>query len=290
MIAIDLGAAMRIGFVAASAPAVGAVLLLAIARLTGADWAPLRAWARLAWLAAPAALLLGVAQSAVPPPAHLATWMHPVFVAGRAVVAAGLLGWAGLRLADGAGETFAGVTLALYAAFVTPIASDWLLGGAPGHPASAIGMMLFVQQVGAACALVLLTGGGERLRDDLAKLMVAAALGLGYLVYMDYLIVWFGNLPEHVGFYVVRSTDGQAVLVWLTLTIGLAAPVALLAPRRVAVRQRAAGACVLAGLILFDAWWIDGGAVGLIGGAALAALLVAIAWRVGAGVEGRAHG
>ena len=289
MIALDLAGAIRIAFVAASAPAFGAVLLLAIARLTGADWSPLRPYARLAWAAAPAVLLLGVAQAAVPPPAHLATWMHPLFVAARGALAAGLLGWAGLRLAGGAGETFAGVTLALYAACVTPVASDWLLGGVPGHPVSAVGMMLFVQQVAAACALLLLVGGGgERLRDDLAKLMIAAALGLGYLAYMDYLIVWFGNLPEHVGFYVARSAPGQAVLVWLTLAIGLAAPVALLAPRRVAVRQRAAGACVLAALLLFDAWWIGGGVVGLIGGAALAAMLVAIAWRVGA--RRRMHG
>lgn len=291
MIAEAFAAALRIGFVAASAPAFGAVLLLAIARLTGADWSPLRPWARLAWLAAPVALLLGVAQAAIAPPAHLAIWMHPLFVAVRAAGAAALLGWAGLRLAGGAGRTFAGVTLALYAALVTPIASDWLLGGVPGHPVSAVGMMLFVVQVAAACALLLLAGGGgEPMRGDLAKLMIAAALGLGYLCYMDYLIVWFGNLPAHVGFYVTRSTPGQAMLVWLTLVVGLAVPIALLAPRRSADRQRWAGASVLAGLILFMAWWIGGGIVGLFGGAVLTGLLAAVAPRVGIGAKERLHG
>ena len=281
MIATDLAAALRIGFVVASAPAFGAVLLLAIARLTGADWSALRPWARLAWLAAPATLLLGLAQVAAAPPAHLGLWMHPLFVTARGVLAAGALGWAGQRLADGAGPTFAGVTLALYAALVTPVGSDWLLGGVPGHPVSAIGMMLFVQQVAAGCALALLASGGdERMRDDLAKLMIAAALALAYLAYMDYLIVWFGNLPEHVGFYVARSTPGQAALVWLVLLIGLVAPVALLAPRRVAVRQRAAGVCVLAGLLLFENWWIGGGILGLLAGATLAILPAAVARRV----------
>ena len=42
----------------------------------------------------------------------------------------------------------------------------------------------------------------------MSKLMVAAALGLGYLAYMDYLILWSATCPAKIGFYVTR--DGLA--------------------------------------------------------------------------------
>jgi hypothetical protein len=229
---ILLAAVWRTLFLTASAPAIGAVLLLAIARVTGARWDEVRLPPIAMRLTIVGAALLGLAQVASPPPPHLALWMAPWFVGIRAVLAAALLAFAGARMAAGASTTFAAVTLALYAAVVTPLASDWMLGQVAGHSVSAAGMMLVTEQIGGACALALLLRRGDaRLRGDMAGLMIAAMLGLSYLAFMDYLIVWFGNLPARVGFYLVRDTPGQAVLVWLALSAGLAAPIALLALR-----------------------------------------------------------
>ena len=272
-----LAPAWRILFLTASAPAIGAVLLLAIARVTGARWDAV-VWPPLAMrLVIVGAALLGIAQLASVVPPHLALWMNPLLVGVRAVLAAGLLAFAGVRIAGGAGVTFAAVTLALYAAVVTPIASDWLLGQQPGHSVSAAGMMLFVEQIAAACALVLLLARGEaRFRSDMAKLMIAAALGLGYLAFMDYLIVWFGNLPTRVGFYVARSGPGAAMLVWVALIAGLALPIAALSLRGEA-GQRLAGAGVLLALFAFNAWWVGGGLAGLV--VALAGVAI-VAWVI----------
>jgi len=270
-----LADAYRIAFLLLAAPAIGGVLLAAIGRVTGADWRAALLPPLAMRLVIVGAGGLGLAQAAHPAPHHLAVWMHPAAVGARAILFAGLLAFAGARLARGATRTFAAVTLALYAAVVTPVASDWLLGQDPGHAVSAAGMMLFVWQIAAATALVLLRRAGDgRFRGDMAKLTVAAALGLGYLAYMDYLILWFGNLPSRVGFYAARNGWAGGAAVWSALLLGLALPIAVLATRRDA---RIAGSSVLLALAAFAMWWIGGGMAGLVAGLAAVATAIFLA-------------
>jgi hypothetical protein len=252
-----LAAGWRIAFLTAAAPVLGGVLLLAIARLTGARWEGYAAPARLAPTLA-LALGAGVTGFATArAPEHLALWMAPIAVTARGIAAGLALAWASRRLRRGAARTVAAVTLAVYAALATPVAADWMLGQAPGHPVSAIGMMLTTEAIASASAFALVAGlAGERTRADLSRLAVAATLGLSYLAFMDYLIVWYGNLPARVGFYLERD---RAVLVWAALAFGLGAPVALFSLGR----QRAGGAAMLAGAFLFNAWWVGGGLAAL---------------------------
>lgn len=255
-----LGLALRLAFVLASAAPIGAVLLLAIARLTGADWPSVAAPPRVLPLFVPVAFVVMLSATGAALPAHLATWEHPLFVAVRAALTVAALAWAGARLRGGAGETFAGLTLALYAALVTPIAADWLLPAWPGHPVSAIGMMLFLLQFAAACAVGALRGEA-RARRDLALLMIAALLGLCYLGFVDYLVTWYGNLPARVPFHLAKSG-------WLALAaivIGVGGTIGAVASRR----EPLAALLGLAGLALFALWWVGAGiAVALIAAAA----------------------
>ena len=280
----------RVAFLVASAPVLGAAVLLLIARLTAARWAALAPVAAAAPVVAAAAVGIGVIQLAAPPPAHLGLWQHPVCVAIRAVIVAGGLAWAQARLRRGAGATFAAIALALYAVVVTPVASDWLLGGSAGHAVSAAGMMLVAEQVGGACALVLVAGPGDaRFRRDMLKLLIAAALGLSYLIYMDFLIVWYADLPAKVVWYVDRSAPLDVVAVAAALVAGLVVP--MVAPGLVGGRRGevAAGAGALVGLAVIDLWWVGLDLVALIAalaaGAALA--LVAAGWQ-GRRADGRA--
>lgn len=285
-IASVLAAAWRVLFLTASAPLIGGVLLAAIGRVTGARWTDALAPPAATRLVIVGAAVLGFAQMATPLPPHLALWMNPGLVGVRAVIACGMLAFAGVRLAGGASVTFAAVMLALYAALVTPVAMDWLLGEVPGHTVSSAGMMLFVEQIAGACALVLVLGRGDaRFRADMAKLMVAAALGLGYLIFMDYLILWFGNLPSRVGFYVARSSPWGAVAVWVALIAGLATPVALLMLRPERSGEQAAGVAVLIALFVTNGWWVGGGVAAWLSAAAGLALIAA-----GVGWWSRAHG
>ncbi|WP_374944137.1 hypothetical protein [Sphingomonas sp.] len=262
---LTLAMAWRIAFATAAAPVFGAVLLLAIKRLTGAAWEGVGAPARFAPALAPAGALLGLAQLAVPAPDHLAGWMAPWSVALRGVAIGALLAFSAWRLRNGVSTTAAGVTLALVAFAITPVADDWLLGGAPGHPVSAIGMMLAVEAIGAAAAVSLAVGRTTpRTRADMGKLGVTAAIGLAYLAFMDYLITWYGNLPERVGFYVARAEPAGVALCWAALVVGLAGPIAILSLRTSEARHGQAGLAMLAGLLLFNGWWIGGGLLALL--------------------------
>jgi hypothetical protein len=266
----------RLAFVTAGAPVAGAVLMLLIARVTGANWrwfAPLAAAAPLLIISA---VGIGVIQLAAPPPAHLGLWQQPIVVGIRAVLAAGALAWAGVRLMRGSSVTFAAVALAIYAIVSTAIGSDWLLGGAPGHAVSAIGMMLATQEIGAACAVVLLLGwGDERFRRDMGKLLVAAGLGLSYMIFMDFLILWYGDLPSKIGWYVHRATPLLDVVVGLALVCGLFVPIAAQALTGGRTGQRIAGASALVGLVLIDLWWVGAGLLALLAALCAGGMLAA---------------
>lgn len=275
LLATTLAPAWRIAFLAASAPVVGAVLLLAISRVTGARWQAFAPLAALAPWLMPGAALLGACETMVAKPPHLTLWLAWWAVLLRGLLATAGLAYASARLRAGAGETFAGVTLAIYALVVTPLASDWMLGQAPGHAVSAIGLMHLTQSIGAAAACALMMRlGSPSFRRDMAKLMIAAMLGLAYLAFMDVLIVWYGNLPSHVGFYLQRGTVGMAWPAWSGLAVGLVAPIMLLWQMRENGGQHLAGACVLTGMALFDGWWVSGGLLAMLGGMVVSAALL----------------
>lgn len=280
----------RVAFLTMGAPALGAVPMLAIGRLTDARWEPFGRLAGAAPVMIGAAVVLGVAQIAAPLPPHLAIWGHPLAVGARAVAAVALLALAGARLAAGGSTSFAGATIALYAALITPVAMDWLMGGDNVHTVSSAGMMLAVEQIGGACAALLALGwGGERLRQDVAKLLVAAALGLGYLAFMDYLIVWYGDLPARAGWYVARGTPATSVLAGAALVVGLGGAIAAPALLPGERGRRTAGLSGLAGLLLFNLWWIGGGMPALLMALGALSLLAGICLAF-VGQRSPAHG
>jgi len=269
-------AGWRLAFVVAGAPVAGAVLLLLIARLVGARWDAFAPLAAAAPLLVIGAVGIGVIQIASPAPHHLGAWQSPLSVGIRAVAATVALAWAGARVRSGASATFAGVALSVYAVVSTAIGSDWLLGGAPGHSVSAIGMMIATQEIGAASAVMLLAGGGgERFRRDMGMLLTAAGLGLSYMIFMDYLITWYGDLPAKVGWYAARATPLRDAIAALALICGLFVPIG--AQWRIGGRtgQRIAGASALLGLALIDLWWIRADLLALAAGVCAAVMLLA---------------
>jgi hypothetical protein len=122
-------------------------------------------------------------------------------------------------------------------------------------------MMLAVMQIGAAAAFACAARlGTAAQRRDLAYLIVASALGLAYLIYMDFVIVWFGDLPEHVGWYAQRY-GLSAILPATATAIGLFAPILLVGIGRSDAARRQAGGLALLALALILAWFSAGSAV-----------------------------
>lgn len=256
------GAGWRAGFLLAGSAPIGATALLLIGRLTGGKWqAPLRPIALPLPMLLIGAVPLIFAQSFIVAPPHLATWLSPLWFGFRTLGALAIWSFLAWRIVVGSlGQLVAALGLAAHGALVSLMAVDWILAVAPGQPSSAMGMALAAQQIVAATAFACLLGAGtERMLDDLARLMIAGCLGVSYLLYMDWLIVWYGNLPPRTGWYLLRMTGGWDFLPALALIFGLVAPIVALALRQ----RRLAGACALAGLLLADLWLVGprGGAV-----------------------------
>jgi hypothetical protein len=253
------GEGWRAGFLVAGSAPIGATARRLIAQLCSAGWrAALEPLARSLPLLLPAAVPLIVAQAFIQPPVHLGIYMATPAFAARTVAALAiwaLLGWlaAGRRL----GTLGAALALLVHGVLVSVLAYDWMLGGSPGQPYSAIGMALAAQQIvaGTGCACVVGKGDGRTL-DDLSKLMIGGCLGLTYLLFIDWLIVWYGNLPPRVDFYLARMAGGWDVLPLAALALGLLAPIGarIVLSGRAAVRV--AGGCALAGVLLADIWLV----------------------------------
>jgi hypothetical protein len=267
----------RAAFLLLSAPPIGAIALLLIARIVGADWysalAPLlRPVPMLGLLAIPVALGQGLYHW---PAGHLHLWLSPAFFAARSAVA--LLFWSWMARALLRQVTLPAEPLLLvHGLVVSMMGYDWLLGTAPAQPNSAAPMMLAVMQIGGAAAFACAAGlGRSDQRRDLAYLIVASALGLAYLLYIDFAIVWFGNLPAHVGWYVARDTFPAIALPGLSLAIGLLAPILLIGIGRSDPARRQAGVLVLIAVGLV-ASWIAAGPAGWLGLLAALAAVVAV--------------
>jgi hypothetical protein len=265
----------RAAFLLLSAPPIGALALLLIARVVGADWdaalvplLPALPW--LGFLAIP--VVIGQALFHYPD-GHLHLWLSPLAFAVRSVLALLFWSWTARAIAC-AGVTRPGPLLLVHGLVVSVMAYDWLLGVAPAQPESVAPMVLAVMQIGGAAALACATGlGTAAQRRDLAYLLVASGLGLSYFLYIDFVIVWFGNLPAHVGWYVDRRILPTALLPALALLLGLLAPILLVGLGRSDPARGWAGRSALVALGLVAVWIVagPGGWIGI--GAALAATL-----------------
>jgi hypothetical protein len=265
----------RAAFLLLSAPSIGAVALLLIARVVGADWdaalmpmLPALAW--LGFLAIPVVVGQALFHD---PDGHLHLWLSPLAFTVRSVLALLFWWWTARRFACGR-MTRPGPLLLAHGLVVSVMAYDWLLGVAPAQPDSVAPMVLAVMQIGGASALACAVGlGTVTQRRDLAYLLVASALGLSYFLYIDFVIVWFGNLPAHVGWYVDRDVLPASLSPALALLLGLLAPILLVGLARSDTSRRWAGRSALLALGLVAVWIVagPGGWIGL--GAALAAMV-----------------
>lgn len=271
-------AGWRAAFLAFTAVTVGAVALLLIARLTGAAWGePLRPLAAPLWLLFPAFLPVVVHQAlTVPRPLHLVLWLSwPLFLL-RGLLAIGLWWWLGrLARAGGPAPLWAGLGLVAHGILLTIVGTDWLLGASPGQPESAVAMVWTTLGVLGACgAACLLELGPAAARRDLSFLLVAGGLGLAYLLFMDFLIVWYGELPGRIGWYVERTRFPWVALPPLALVAGLFVPVAGVGLVRTDAARRVAGGCALAAVLLVACWFVGPpvawSLLAALGGAALA--------------------
>lgn len=269
-----------VGFVFWFGLALGAYALLAVHALTGGAWlrpllpvlAPAVATLPVfGLLALPLLLQAGEVWPWVTDPdaamhPSVAAWYLnlPAFVLRAVLMLAGWSGFGLLLVGSGARRPAVGApALVFHAVAVGIFGVDWILSIEPRFRSSAFGMALGVMQILAAlgwCALLAPEPAGDRGKaGDLARLLIAAALGAVYLGFAQYLVAWYGNLPDKAAWYLRRQA-----MPWVLLDAGavvLCAVLPILALLPAAVRRSPnllawIGGGVLLGVLLHTAWLV----------------------------------
>lgn len=67
--------------------------------------------------------------------------------------------------------------------------------------------------------------------DDLGKILLSLCLFWGYIWYCQYMIIWYSDMPEETGYYLLRREGDWSTLVPLNLLVNFAVPFLALMPR-----------------------------------------------------------
>jgi hypothetical protein len=181
------------------------------------------------------------------------------------------------------------LALVLWALGLLIFATDWMVAPDPRFYSTIYPVLeAGAEMLGALATAVLLatlvlpfanpiTGRerGTRLSEDLANLLFGFLLLLVYLAFMQWLVIWSGDLPEEIGWYITRTTGAWSLV--LVTAAGLAT-IATAGFLYRPLKMSAEGLAVLAGLVLatvfLDSFWRMGAAVaGPAGWPGLASLL-----------------
>ena len=163
-----------------------------------------------------------------------------------------------------------GPGLLLYGLTVTFAAVDWVMSLEPLWFSSIFGVVFIVGQSLAGLAFVIvaavLLSGREPLRDaitpqqfhDLGNLLLAFVMLWAYIAFSQYLIIWSGNLPEEIPWYINRLQGGWGVLAVILIVFHFVVPFLLLLSRSTKRRAKVL-VLVAAGILAMrfvDLFWL----------------------------------
>jgi hypothetical protein len=284
-----------VGFVFWSQIPVGSLILMMIHRLTGGRWGEalhpaLASAARSVPLLFVLIIPVFIAIPVLDPWSHrggdvkpdvFSYYLNTPFFIGRSLIA--IIGWSVLaflvpRIAGRPGQFVAAVGLVFHCVIISLVSVDWVLSLEPPFISSSIGASMAITQLIAALAWAALRApqaADEAITGDIGGLLLAFVLGITYVDFMAFLVMWYSDLPSRAFWFVKREGVLWSALAVAAFVFGSAAPILalLLARVRNGVRQlRAVAASVLAGLALCYAYLI----VPPFGARALGAAVLAI--------------
>ena len=214
-------------------------------------------------------------------PADVAAWyLNPPFFIGRTALA--FCGWTLLvfllpRLTGAAATVAAGVGLIFYGVMICVLGTDWVLSLEPNFVSTSFGATLAFTQLASALAwtAIVARDDGDPAFADLGGLLLATLLGIVYMNFMAVLVIWYGDVPERVAWFVVRTHGPWPLLAWLALICGSAVPILALFLgrwRRSPRALRSIAGIALCGIALYDCYLV----APAFGGPALGAALLAL--------------
>jgi hypothetical protein len=248
--------------------ALGGMANLMLHNLTGGNWGlPVRPAFVAAARLVPLAALLGIpvlfAMRSLYPIADTG-WFAPHAFVLRSV--AYLVIWSVLSLAAArsVSQGLSALGLILYAFTMSLAATDWIASLVPDWYSTAFGLVVGIGQMLGAMALAvayagLRTPGVPRERFiDLGNLLLMYVLTWAYLAFMQFLIVWVGNLPREISWYVPRLQTGWFALGVLIVLFHFFAPLAILLSRAAKRSALFLGSFAAALLVMhaLDVYWL----------------------------------
>lgn len=162
--------------------------------------------------------------------------------------------------------------LVLYGLTMTFAAVDWIMSLQPAWNSSIFGMVIIVGQILTAMAFALVVINllpgfslGRRWTyattpvpfADLGALLLTFVLGWAYLAYFQYLIIWAGNIPREVTWFLDRINGGWNVLIIIIAIFQFVLPFAILLSFRMRHDLRVLGAlgAMLLATYLVNIFW-----------------------------------
>jgi hypothetical protein len=156
--------------------------------------------------------------------------------------------------------------IVVYSLAITFASIDWAMSLEPHWFSTIYGMLFIVGQTLAALAFVIPVAGllsesppvSEVLNagvfQDLGNLLLTFVMLWAYISFSQFLIIWSGNLPEEIPWYLHRGTNGwQWVAAFLAL-FHFAVPFLLLLGRGIKRKKRFLGGIALVVLLMR---WVD---------------------------------
>jgi hypothetical protein len=149
--------------------------------------------------------------------------------------------------------------IVVFALSITLAAWDWLAALDPSWSSTMFAVYVFAGVwVGGIAAVALATvflmrkeplraAVGEAQLHDLGKLLFAFSIFWGYIWVCQYLLIWYGNIPEEIGHFLTRTNGGWLPLFVANVVINFVVPfLGLLSLRaKTDPRRLAAIACVV---------------------------------------------
>ena len=184
-------------------------------------------------------------------------------LAGRLIV-----GWRGLAEERGASQTrqdrLAPAVLLVYGVVFSLVGVDFVMALDPEWSSTLVGAYFFVGNLflGVAFLALIAAWGRDRLQleeyvgagqlRDTGTLLFGFCIIWAYMVWSQYLVIWYADLPEETAFLIRRMEGPWAPVAWLVFAMAFLIPFVVLLSR--AVKSHARGLTAIALVVIVGLW------------------------------------
>lgn len=182
-----------------------------------------------------------------------------------------LTGWRGLEAERAASQRrqsrLSPPLIIVYACVLSLQAFDFVMSLDPHWFSTLVGGYLFVGNLYIGIAFLAIAAVWTRSRlaleesmsrgllHDLGRALLGFCMLWAYLFWAQYLVIWYGDLPEEIEFVAHRTVDSPwAPLSWLVLAGAFAVPFVILLSREI---KRHSGGLFAVAVLVFVAMWLE---------------------------------